>query len=450
MDQKSLERYIERVTEVRRRAQGRLDPKTLREIALDVGISEEELAEADEVAALHEERGDGFLRHGRSGDAVNEYTEALAIRPGDDQLRLKLATAMVQEWEGPPQGSRDKEMQRAAEALVRETLERDPGLEEAYQLLNRLESNPREQVPKRNMPAAGAVLAVCLFVIGAGAYSLSASDETEREEVPKAAMVMETLASPISTVTKTPVEPEAGELIAGSDPEFPIRWGNSESSAGLTARLHQANHNVYGERAFLEVNGWIRNEGEHEWSRMQAEIQLVDKQGRLLGLPHQIEIVQVHNVPLRPGDQATFYTTMQSSPSAAGAILTVLPGERVPASSTYPPARKIEFVVTPQLAASASRLTLQERSADFQNFEILNSRSFRGEFEIFNEGPAIRHLKISIEMLDKQGQLLEGNESLVAFSSSAPILEGETRLYGTVRQVPKGAVDYRIRIVELR
>lgn len=458
MNQEVLQRYIERITQLRDSASGDLDEATLREIALEVGITEEELDLAATTSRSHHQRGQGFLRYHRFDDAIEELTEALALAPGNDEIRLDLAKAYVEKFRQTRHGS----ARRDAESLLRQCLARRADLDEAFELLNELESIAPAPPQSAQSPQASVILTIsaALSVLGIAVVFLvvAAPPDEMAEHSSSAPLVVEAVPQtpPPPATPRVEVDipregdPEIEPIRQTAGGDFPIYLSPTERSEDLSLHIHQSTLNVYDDRAFFEVSGWIENGGSQEWETMEADLQIFDADQSQIGISRRVPMVQSFQVPLRPGDAAVFNTIVETTPAAREAMLEIIGGDRIPAASAYPQPRTVAVDLDDLPQGARPQLVVRERNASFRYFDLMDQNHFRGHFEVINAGPPIRDLKLTLDFLDAAGQVLDSSESIVTYRSAAPILEREMRLFGTVVSVPTAAQDYRIRVTAFR
>ncbi len=439
MSDEVLEQYIGRVMRISEAEE--LDEEALKQMALEVGITEEELQRAEWMAAEHVSRAEGFLRHRRSADAVEELQEALALKPADYEVRRLLARAYLEELRGGRQ-----EAAKQAEGLVRQCLLRRPDDDELFGMLNEIDSLRGASAgggPGRGVYWAG----VAAAVVGLSAAAWWWMAEEPPETAPDAEAWVGT---EIGGYTKLEEVEETVPEISPPSGAFTLSLGG-QFTEELTMEVHDVTHDVYSDSAWLRVSGWIVNEGGNEWSTMEGRVIIYDEDGEGLKQSGNVRVVQTYNAALRPGDRMPFNALVRSQPEAARATLMIERGERVPAADTYPAGTPVEVGAGEGVRLGEDQLMIRERSAAFRDTQILNTRSFRASFEIENRGPPLRSLSLTLELVDGAGNVVYSRDRSLTSSSGPPLLQGETRLFGTVAtQLPLDAVGYRLVVSRLQ
>lgn len=137
--QEMLRRYIERLSALRAERGRQIGLEDMKEVARELGMSDDDIAAADTAAGAHRERGVHHLRHRRWNDAVTELREAAALDPLGVETLHALATAHKECWLAAG-GESDR---RQASELASRTIAIDPGHDPSYALLNELDQPRR-------------------------------------------------------------------------------------------------------------------------------------------------------------------------------------------------------------------------------------------------------------------------------------------------------------------
>lgn len=132
-----LSAWIEQVGRMPAEADGP-DERSYKAVALELGLTEDDLARVEAAVEAHLARGRNYLSHGRAGDAVGELRQARTLAPWRPDIAHALAEAHAARFET----RRDEADREAARALIRARLDRDPDHQPSYALLNRLDRSP--------------------------------------------------------------------------------------------------------------------------------------------------------------------------------------------------------------------------------------------------------------------------------------------------------------------
>ncbi len=130
-----IENYIQRVTELSQSPQRIPSAAELEKVAADLGISPDEIEEAQKQSQAHSLRAQGYMRLKHWDDAIEELTEAVALCPSNQDLLLSLAAAHLGRWY---QRHRREDVENVR-IRVRECLSIQPDSEEALNLLAKLD-----------------------------------------------------------------------------------------------------------------------------------------------------------------------------------------------------------------------------------------------------------------------------------------------------------------------
>ncbi len=130
-----IENYIQRVTELSQSPQRIPSAAELEKVAAELGISPDEIEEAQKKSQAHLTRAQGYMRLKHWDDAIEELIEAVALCPSNSDLLLSLANAHLGRW---AQRHRRDDVENVR-LRVRECLSIQPDSEEALNLLANLD-----------------------------------------------------------------------------------------------------------------------------------------------------------------------------------------------------------------------------------------------------------------------------------------------------------------------
>lgn len=147
-----------------------LTEKTLKEIALKAGLTEEDWEKLCAKLAGHLAKGRNFLKFANFTDAVTELEQAAAFAPYRADVLVDCGKAHSGRWkETRSRPSRDR-----AEAMFRKSLEIDPDNSDAAEQLSALKtSKPASRLPGKRALMAAAVALACGVTTWLGIAGLS-------------------------------------------------------------------------------------------------------------------------------------------------------------------------------------------------------------------------------------------------------------------------------------
>ena len=139
----ALEAYIRKLMEFQyQREEDNLSEAQLREIALEMGLSEEEFSKSREKAAEHRDRGIVFVDQANWEDAVWELEQAAALNPNDTDAARGLARAYI----GMAEMKEDNSLFDKAEMMLKRVYRTNPRDAEAMEVSKTLRNRSRVQV----------------------------------------------------------------------------------------------------------------------------------------------------------------------------------------------------------------------------------------------------------------------------------------------------------------
>lgn len=180
MDRDSIIRsYVERITALEAARRNRLTSADLRDLARDLGMSDDDLAAAESTRRAHIDRAAGHVRYSQWDDAITELREALAYDPLDVDTLHTLALAHQGRWKkSGNQGDREE-----ARAFSRRVLELDPRHDPSFALLGEIDRpSPAGDVKRRR--ALGFFLPLVLICLIALALIVALNSGPELPPLP--------------------------------------------------------------------------------------------------------------------------------------------------------------------------------------------------------------------------------------------------------------------------
>jgi tetratricopeptide (TPR) repeat protein len=161
-----LQRFARKVVELQEKrrveTEQRVDEELMREVALDLGMSEEELVRIKEESRAHKERARALRSSGNLELALEELETAWTFNPLDVEVMYLLADALFTRSQ---RKGDDAEWSRARD-LCRKVLEAAPAHAEAPALMNAIENKAPEKRP-RGVPV-GVVVGIGLALLALG------------------------------------------------------------------------------------------------------------------------------------------------------------------------------------------------------------------------------------------------------------------------------------------
>jgi LemA protein len=155
----------------------------LKEIALEIGMSEEDWKASQETAKAHLKSGQGHLTYGNWKGAIQELEQANALNPNSVEATYGLANAYKESWIE----TKNLQDQNLAEKYAQRALQLQPGHSPSLQVLGALRDTEREV--KQNNTTRNYVLAAVagvVLLIAIIFYTLlSNSASATKEEVAK-------------------------------------------------------------------------------------------------------------------------------------------------------------------------------------------------------------------------------------------------------------------------
>jgi hypothetical protein len=206
--------------------------------------------------------------------------------------------------------------------------------------------------------------------------------------------------------------------------------------------------NRYPEHSFYKLhaalaNGWIT-----EMRKIRTRLEALDESGAVLAA-EAFDALGTHQAPLRPGDVHVFEHLLRVPPETSAARLVLELIDQDLASTDPAPARPLELH-WPVEAPDRPPLEVRERQASAHENRLLGGVHVDVVFEVHNAGTgALRTVELEQRYFDRDGALLLKDAFLVASSSGAALLPGETRLYRSLAKLPETYHHYTLGVLRL-
>lgn len=305
------------------------DARSYKAVALELGLTEDDLARVEAVVDDHAARGRNYLTHGRPADAVSELKQARALAP----WRADIAHALAEAHAARYAARGDEADREAARALARRRLDHEPDHQPSYALLNRLDSPPdhRPRTPgaarRRLLLVAGGLVLLMLALSGLMAQMMSGPEPPPEGPPPPPVPVTgerpppPTPATPRGTVD-LPVEVVSWDKFEGIE----IDGAGSALDRGVRASA----------RVTLRIRNTLAGQG---LDALGATLELLDAQGEVV-TREPVELLNSAHPTLYPGEQQVFGRRFTVDPGAARARL-ILESLRRKSAAEPPPSKPI-------------------------------------------------------------------------------------------------------------
>lgn len=463
-DSAMVARYIERLMTLDQARDKELDEDDLREVALELGLSDQDLAQVDASVSAHRKRGENFLAHGSHDDAIAELRQAMVLRPLDPSLACVLGQAYhARSWARSEREDGDDRL--AAEKLARRAIALDADCKPAYRLLQdmregravearRVKAASSAGGPSRAVMLAGLVV-LALLGAGAGFFLVMAPapvSEVASQPAVEPVVAVPKLEAPVSEPGLQHATIPAGR----SEYEVPMVLSDSQGkAAGLRLEVERSQLQRYTGQAYsYTLRGTITVSGQ-ELHELRVRLDLLSADNRVLVQEYH-EPHGEYRPPLRPGDSAQINILVhekRAAPPITGARLVIDIGDRAPAADDYgeAPELPLEWAIS-----RPAHIEVEVRERQSQVKQMFNGPSHWLVLEYHNRGKRpIRGLKARTVWLDSDGQELARDESLLVSTAAAALPGGQTWVKRIIGKFPKNTANpekpfarYAVTIIE--
>jgi len=429
LDEDVLQSYVDRLLQLQSERAESLTSSELREVAYDLGLTDDDLQAAAEAAEKGLQRGLGYLQHGRHDDAIHELEAASALAPERTDLLYATARAYRDRYR-VRHGSDDRSQ---AELYARRCLELDPQHQQSYQLLNDLDGmsvsvTAQPVAAGRNfrwLLLPGAVVGLLVFVL---LWFLSSAPATH--VAPPAPPVVVAEAVPSTTVAVPDL------------PAVPVQFVIPDALSGVELKARKSRLDYYGDGGFYKLTGELVNHSKLEFEELKAFVELLDDAGTVVASDAST-ILSSHEASVRPGDIWVFDSLTRVAKPATKVRVTLQDYEAGPAATSYATPKPVPVTWAFERPADL-QVEVSERSSSKSG-----SGYFQTEFAIKNVGTKpIKLMRFQMRYLDAAGKQLATREFFLTITSKASLPVGESWARATINRVPESFAKYELAVIE--
>jgi tetratricopeptide (TPR) repeat protein len=436
-----LRSYISRVMEVRERREGAMRAAELHAIARDIGLSDADLAAAQQEARDHVTRGRQFMQHGRLDDAIEQLRKAVTLSPEDLDARLDLAQALRDRF---AKGRDTQDRTRAIEQ-ARQCIEQDPECQRAYLILNELDS----PAAARSSPILFVAMAagmVGLLAIGGfvGYLTWVSAPEPVIVSTPPALNTPTTKAPPPS-IPSPPIvaTPQQGESTIPFELALP-------DGAPLRAATIKSQYDYYAisDTGYYKLQvDLINTSPDKSISAMDGTLTLFDADDKPLISDSHPPMSATFSPPLLPGDALGLARIKELKQAPARATFTV---KSVKTTLLPADTGKLAPLSWQTPSPFKDRITITERTASFKRYDknregyftLLIAASLSGD-------TPVEKMKLRIELLDAAGAVAKQASLYLPGLGGGPLQPGTTRPAKYTLSSEQDVASYRLIVEEI-
>ena len=414
--------YVEKILEIQDDA-GRLSDEELREIALDIGLSEEDLARIDQKVKDGIQRAQGFMKHKVWGKAIEQWKEVLTLSPNSTDAKAHLAKSYL--------GRAQRADVEHAKELAEKVLQEDPSNAHAFEVLASINS-PK---PKLHLIIGGVFFLIAFAIVSTAIFITRKGNDK--------IAIHENHTTDLKQGKKTNVK-QSNPFKYRSD-NFPV---DIDAPQGIEIDLFNSKYKTFPGSSHFDLDAVLRNGSQLEIMALKGIFTYHFLNGDVE--IHENKIRHDYQGDLRPSDATAFQELrIFKNKSLKSVSLQILVEKSVKAPSEYPPAKAVAFKWGKGQSSTAFKLEIFERKASLAEKSFIGSRYHRATWEFKNKGQAFTHLKMKIEFLSENNQVFASDSFYVA-ANGAPVNPEESRIASSLENLKKGNYHhYQLSVIEM-
>lgn len=436
--------YVSRVMEVRERREGAMRAEDLRAIARDIGLSEEDLAAAEQEALDHIARGRQFLQHGRSDDAIAALSKAVALAPDQLDARIDLAQALRDRFR---RTGRSEDRANAI-AQARACIDQDPSCQRAYLLLNELDQpavGARAGSSGSGVGALVAFAALGAFILLGGVAAVGFLTLAPSSSPPMPPEVS-TYDAPQPVTPNLPA-PTAAQPAAA--PELPLEVKLPDNT-GLTATVVSSKYDYYKHSDTGYYKGVIelKNDlGNKAFTDVTGTLKLFGSDGAVILSDSSSALSRIGSDHALPGDTMSVAWTKEVKVTPARAVFEISAVNTTLANPPASPPTQLSWDIDTPFK---ERLTMATRRFMFKRYHD-NPKGYASltlELRVTGDTP-IEKGRMRVELLDAQGKLITHKPLYLPGMLGGPIRPDTVRLVSGTWESTVDVDSVRVAIEEI-
>lgn len=460
-NEENLRAFYEKLLEIKNKeAQKSLSQQELKEIAMELGFSEDEWHLVEEKVEGHLKNGQSFLTYQNWDDAIAQFEQALQLSPNNPAATYGLAIAYHSLY---LQNRRSKDKDKAVE-YARIRLVNEPGHEPSIKIISELQKGGQLRGLASSSAVAKPAVAtnankgktslvtgalVAAFIAGLiGYFSMARSSKDSYIEKDYTPSVTENSSS-------SPRDPSPTQSLAPSRRNYtnvPVKF--VESSWGQDFKLVQIEKSEVrssSRRFSYKLAGSLQITGERPIEELKLKAEFITNGGRV-GIAEYISVVRKYQPNAIKGDYAPFYLSKYNKKYKGDSFKEVrlsvhtlkhatnkrYTSRPVPVVWAYDRPRDINIEVI-------------ERAQKVRGYRT--STSHQVELSFVNKGKqALQKLKVEAQWLNQQGEIVHSTTRTLVYPHQADFFPNHNRLqrfHAYIKDLsPRGIKGYRINIIE--
>lgn len=458
MDAKNqkLEKFISKILQIQNQQKNQiLKVKDLKEIASEMGMSDEEWEQISETFNAHALRGKAFLEYKNWTDAIKEFEQAHTLNPYNTDILYGLALSHKNLWTE----TRKTNHKDAALRYAGNCINIEPSYNDAIKLISEIKKptisnkyqraksqNSSAQAKKNNKLAiiliiTGLILGILFFLtlVKTGSDKEAYSDETVVQE----------------NSTGETADSYTPDMQVPASPKIKVFLVENEQSKGLKFKLHKVKVDDYDQSYNIAMKGYFALKG-IEIDELKIKVDVLDKNNKVIHTEVE-RVIDESDQTVRSGDVVPIdfseYAKQADMPEIKALRLSVNYITKEAGDFTYVESKKIPLQWEMEKPANF----------DLEVRERINTKSKQYNGGMYNKlvlefkntgNSTIKVLKIQAKWLDKKNTLAQTEEFYITIDSYSPIKRGQVRLYDRMFGINKLSVSdfgkYTISVLEVK
>lgn len=426
----NLKAYFNKIIEIQQsQKNAQLSEGDLKSIAKNLGFSEDDWQFIEQNFQDHLKRAGGFLGHQNWTDAIDEFNQALILKPHHVKTLYGIASAYKGRWEE----NHNKDDKAKALTFAQQCLKVKADHAGALKLISDLRKGQNQQVFSYNNSvqkgqqkriATGIMIGLGIIVFLASLFIFMGVENQKVDDDFRPEFTQESQNETQNSTSSTYSNPNTNAL--------PITFKDNAQTKGLKFVQQQSKFYTTNKYYSYSINGHLLVEDNIVVNNLSIKVDFLNEKGEVI-FSDLKSIVRKNAVSYYKGDfiplkYYKYQSDVTAMPNWKSVQLSVDFIEKYTANKINFPKKDFDWL-SPQKPAGVD-LELRERESKFSFYS--NSSSFHKiQLEFLNTGTKpLKNLRAKIEWLDPNGKVFQMNDKLYINTTSKPLIEkGQNRIF---------------------
>jgi|GEM_PF-4385359 len=430
INEERLREYKKKLLELKN--EGRLDQYNLDEVAMDIGLTVEDLKKINDIILENKQRGEAFLKHKCWNDAILEFEKAIILSPFNIDIIYGLAKAYCEKW----LVNKNKDDKKKSYEYAKSSLNIDPLYEPSLKIIKILNKKEKKINPKTRKKIFYLIffLTVVFFLLIIYIFKDFRLNIKKNEEY---------LSSGNNSSKKNEETNENFNIIntdTVEDPgkyEVPVYLTQSDKEEGVVIHVQSSILNIYDDSFSYNIYGNFISD-KYEIHMLNVKMNFLGEDNEVLYTEY-INVLDESDTYIYPNDTIPFEKLVfkKERPPKIKKILLLFDIVKKLPGKNYEEGKPTRYTWEAENSLNAKFAIYQRENSTVKSFGF-HYRTLVLRFK--NTGTrSIKELKVKIKWYDKKNKHIKTETSFIVFPQGPYLEPGQVRVATLITDFPENA-----------